>query len=49
VAIPEMYQKTGNHIYQIQNFVASLSLRLVEVHSHMALMEEINPTFYGKL
>ena len=24
-------------IYQIQNVVASLSLRLVEVHSHVAL------------
>ena len=37
VAIPKMHQNTGNHIQQIQKCVASLSLRLVEVHSHMAL------------
>ena len=32
-----MHQNTGNHIYQIQNCVASLSSRLVEVCSHVAL------------
>ena len=32
-----MHQNTGNHIYQIQNCVASLSSRLVKVCSHVAL------------
>jgi hypothetical protein len=38
---PKMHQNTGNHIYLIQNFVASLSLRLVEVRSHVVMMKNV--------